>query len=516
MQAMLKVPAWLRDCLFALIAGQAAALSFPPSPSPYGMLLGLVAITFYLDARSPARVFGIGWLFGISWHFGALNWISQAFLVPMPGMGAASLLPVLALAGAFALYIALAFYLWRRFWPGSNTPSVAARLGLAGVLSISEYAYGHLFTGFAWDLTALAFVETSLINTGSIFGAYGVGLLALAGAITASGALRQWIAQRNLPKREAALAAGCIALLAAGFLYKQSQSKAATPEADAMTVRIVQGNTPQRIKWRPENRGIIFNRHVALSSKDGVPKPDLIVWPETATPFNVAESKKALEVIGGLPAKNGFAIIGTPIRTPNADRGYDYANGLLAIDSKGQITARYDKTHLVPFGEFMPLAAYLPFDKLVPGRGSFLAGPGPATMQLGSLPSFSPLICYEVIFPGSVTASERPAFLLNITNDAWYGQSAGPHQHLAISRMRAIEEGLPLIRVANTGISAAFDANGVEIARIPLEQAASIDVKLPPPNPPTLYAQYGDTLYGLLLVFSLALAFFFRRREQSA
>ena len=137
-------------------------------------------------------------------------------------------------------------------------------------------------------------------------------------------------------------------------------------------------------------------------------------------------------------------------------------------------------------------------------------------MQLGSLPSFSPLICYEVIFPGSVTASERPAFLLNITNDAWYGQSAGPHQHLAISRMRAIEEGLPLIRVANTGISAAFDANGVEIARIPLEQAASIDVKLPPPNPPTLYAQYGDTLYGLLLAFSLALAFFFRRREQSA
>ena len=141
---------------------------------------------------------------------------------------------------------------------------------------------------------------------------------------------------------------------------------------------------------------------------------------------------------------------------------------------------------------------------------------GPATMQLGSLPSFSPLICYEVIFPSSVTASDRPAFLLNITNDAWYGRSAGPHQHLAISRMRAIEEGLPLIRVANTGISAAFDANGVEIARIPLEQAAAIDVKLPSPNPPTLYAQYGDILYGLLLALALALAFFFRRREQPA
>ena len=504
-----------QSCLHSSRAKQRPCHS-PHRPAPTGCFWALSAITFYLDARSPARVFGIGWLFGISWHFGALNWISQAFLVPMPGMGAAALLPVLALAGAFALYIALAFYLWRRFWPGANTPSVAARLGLAGVLSISEYVYGHLFTGFAWDLTALAFVETSLINTGSIFGAYGVGLLALAGAITASAALRQWTVQRGMPRREVALAAGCIAILAAGFLYAQSPLTAATPEAEAITVRMVQGNTPQRIKWRPENRSIIFNRHVALSDKEGVPKPDLIVWPETATPFNLAESEEALEVIGGLPAKNGFAIIGTPIRTPKSNRGYDYANGLLAIDSKGKIVARYDKTHLVPFGEFIPLESYLPFDKLVPGRGSFLAGPGPATMQLGSLPSFSPLICYEVIFPGSVTASERPAFLLNVTNDAWYGRSAGPYQHLAIARMRAIEEGLPLIRVANTGISAAFDANGVEITRIPLEQAESIDVKLPPSNPPTLYAQYGDILYGVLLAIALTLALFFRRRKQFA
>ena len=134
-------------------------------------------------------------------------------------------------------------------------------------------------------------------------------------------------------------------------------------------------------------------------------------------------------------------------------------------------------------------------------------------MKLGSLPSFSPLICYEVIFPGAVTGASRPAFLLNITNDAWYGQSAGPHQHLAITQMRAIEEGLPLVRVANTGISAVYDAYGVEIARIPLERAAAIDVRLPAPNPPTLYALFGDVLYGLLLVFALALGLLFRQEE---
>lgn len=515
MQAMLKAPAWLRDSLIALIAGQAAALSFPPSPNPYGILIGLAAVTFHLDARSPARAFGMGWLFGISWHFGVLSWISKAFLVPMPEMGALALLPVLALAGAFALYFALAFYLWRRFWPGAASPSVAARLGLAGVLSISEYAYGHLFTGFAWDLTALAFVETSLINTGAVFGAYGVGLLALIAAMTPSGALRQWMIERKLLKHETALAGGAVTVLATGFLYAQSPADPTAPADDAITIRMVQGNTPQRIKWRPENRGIIFSRHVALSSKAGAPKPDLIVWPETATPFNVGESAEALAIIGGLPAETGFVIVGTPIRTPKPERGYDYANGLLAIDNKGQIAARYDKTHLVPFGEFMPLEAYLPFDRLVPGRGSFIAGPGPATMQLGGLPRFSPLICYEVIFPGVVAAKDRPAFLLNITNDAWYGQSAGPHQHLAIARMRAIEEGLPLIRVANTGISAAFDAFGVEIAHIPLDQAASIDIRLPPPNPPTLYAQYGDLLYGFMLALTLTLALLFRRRKLS-
>lgn len=513
MQAILKAPAWLRDSLLALIAGQAVAYSFPPSPNPYGILLGLAAVTFYLDARSPARVFGIGWLFGISWHFGALNWISQAFLVPMPGMGAFSLLPVLALAGAFALYIALAFYLWRRFWPGADRPSVAVRLGLAGVLSISEYAYGHLFTGFAWDLTALAFVETSLINVGSVFGAYGVGLLALASALAASGAVRRWSVQKCLPRCDSALVAGSVVFLASGFLYARSPSEPVAPGADAIIVRMVQGNISQRIKWKPENRGIIFNRHVALSSKKNAPKPDLIVWPETATPFNVAESEKALEIIGGLPAENGFAIIGTPIRTLTEDREYEYANGLVAIDSKGKIAARYDKRHLVPFGEFMPLEAYLPFGRLVPGRGSFTAGPGPLTMELGSLPSFSPLICYEVIFPGAVTGASRPAFLLNITNDAWYGQSAGPYQHLAITRMRAIEEGLPLVRVANTGVSAAYDAYGVEIARIPLERADAIDVRLPAPNLPTLYALFGDILYGLLLAFALTLGILFRQQE---
>lgn len=513
MAALNRIPAWVRIIILTLLAGQAAALSFPPSPNPIGLMLGLAAVAFYLDGRSPRRVFWIGWLFGLSWHFGALYWIANAFLVPMPQMGALALLPVLALAAAFALFIALAFYLWRRFWPGADQASAASYLGLAIALSLSEYAYGHLFTGFAWDLTALAFVDTRFIHTGAWFGAYGVGLLALAAVMVLAGAARRWISERRTHKYDVALTSGLSAALLAGFLLPSAPLPMA-PAPDAITIRMVQGNTPQHLKWRPEHQSAIFNRHTALSAKDAAPKPQLIIWPETATPFYAAESEPVLKQLGGLAADDGFVIIGSPVRKSKAGGGYDYTNSMLAIDNAGAIVGRYDKAHLVPFGEYIPLSRYLPFEKLVPGRGSFIPGPGVKTMRLNGLPSFSPLICYEVIFPGAVTGAERPDFLLNITNDAWYGQSAGPHQHLAISRMRAIEEGLPLIRVANTGISAAYDGHGNELTRIPLEQAGAADIQLPSALPPTLYAQFGDRIYGLMLILFIIAAVLARRMER--
>lgn len=175
---------------------------------------------------------------------------------------------------------------------------------------------------------------------------------------------------------------------------------------------------------------------------------------------------------------------------------------MVAVDRKGNVVGSFDKFHLVPFGEYMPLGDILPFDKITPGRLDFSAGPGPATVDLAGLPPVGPLICYEAIFPGEVVNPDnRPEWLLNLTNDAWYGQTAGPHQHLAITRMRAVEEGLPFVRSANTGISAVFDAWGREITRVGLNQKGVLDVKLPRPTPKkTIYAEFNDFLFLLLIL----------------
>ena len=202
----------------------------------------------------------------------------------------------------------------------------------------------------------------------------------------------------------------------------------------------------------------------------------------------------------------GLLLTGTPRRALDPPQVW---NSMVALDGKGNVVGSFDKFHLVPFGEYVPMRSILPLDKITPGALDFSAGPGPRALRLTGLPPVGPLICYEAVFPGEVVnAANRPEWLLNLTNDAWYGQTAGPHQHLAITRLRAIEEGLPLIRVANTGVSALFDSYGREIARLGLNQQGVLDVRLPRPAPaPTLYAVYNDFtyLFLILLVFLVLL-----------
>jgi len=275
---------------------------------------------------------------------------------------------------------------------------------------------------------------------------------------------------------------------------------------DWSVVRLVQGNTPQREKWKPENQNKIFSHHIELSEAPAHKPLAAVIWSETATPFQVIEAPAAVSAIGRLAAHhNGYVLLGTPTRTDINSGRRQYNNSLIAINAGGNILARYDKAHLVPGGEYIPFQDFLPFGKLVETRGYFKSGPGIRTLRLDGLPPFSPLICYEVIFPGEVALNEdRPDWIVNITNDAWYGDSAGPYQHLAISRLRAIEEGLPLVRVANTGISAAFDGKGRELGRIELGTSGFLDIALPPPETPTLYGRHGDTIYLILLIIFFA------------
>jgi apolipoprotein N-acyltransferase len=274
----------------------------------------------------------------------------------------------------------------------------------------------------------------------------------------------------------------------------------------------------QEVKWRQDQRMPIFQRYLDLTAAGGralaAAAPDApiaVIWPETASPFLLAQDDAARRLAAAaLPP--GATLLGGTVRAEwGADgRARRVWNSLVALDAAGAIGAVYDKAHLVPFGEYMPLAGLLPI-RLAVGGLDFSAGPGPVTLAVPGLPPFGALICYEVIFPGAVTPTPRPDWLVNITNDAWFGVSAGPWQHLAAARLRAVEEGLPLVRAAQTGISGLFDGRGQLIKLLRINATGTLAATLPGPLPAPPFARLGLWTPGLLAVLLLAAAWFFRQ-----
>jgi apolipoprotein N-acyltransferase len=286
-------------------------------------------------------------------------------------------------------------------------------------------------------------------------------------------------------------------------------------------LRLVQGNVPQEDKWRPKMRNHWFGHHLALSGNDAAGITH-VIWPESATPYPLDQVEEARTLIAQVVPPGGLLLTGGE-RFDLAQEPPKAWNSLFVVDAAGTLRAQYDKHDLVPFGEFMPLRDLLGrigLSSLARGGLDFQAGPGRSTIALPGLPPFSPLICYETIFSGRVFApGARPEWLLNITNDGWFGHSSGPYQHLAMARMRAIEEGLPLVRAANTGISAVIDPWGRELARLPLGETGVLDVELPKPLPePTIFGRYGHwTLVLLVMVtFGMAVASKTRKSYRSA
>jgi apolipoprotein N-acyltransferase len=246
-----------------------------------------------------------------------------------------------------------------------------------------------------------------------------------------------------------------------------------------------------------------------LSSAPGTRKIAAVLWPEAATPFLLERDAQARRELGAIAGEHGYVITGAVRANPPPGPILRLWNSLEAVDGHGDIVARYDKAHLVPFGEYVPLRNWLPLQKITPGSFDYTAGPGPRTIDLPGLPPFAPLICYEIIFPGAaVDEQARPDWILNVTNDAWYGRSSGPYQHFAIARTRAVEEGLPLVRVANNGISGVVDGVGRVTARIDLDTVGYADLPLPAAHAQTLYARTGDwTFLALLFLGAIPVAF---------
>ncbi len=497
-QAWLRsLPRW-RGRLAALLLGCIATLAMPPVDIVPALLVALPPLFWLVDgADRPRAAFWLGGFFGLGHFATGLYWIVFAYLVPPADFAALGVPSVIGLAALLAIFVGLGCALYlslaRRFMARRHAWQRVMLFCVCFVLF--EWLRGHVMTGFPWNQIAHVWFQSDTFSqSAALWGAYGLSLVTmLAFTLPATG----W--------RGLAGGAALLAAMAAGGAWRLSGDTGA--DQPGIHLRVVQPNVPQAEKWEPANIARQFQDLLRLTAAPADRKPTIVIWPESALTFDAASNPNALAAIGTVVPKGGYILTGAPRLARSADGKRQAYNSLHAIDDQGRIVATYDKFHLVPFGEYLPLRDILPLEKTI-GRGSFEAGPGPRTIDLPGLPPFSPLICYEIIFPGAVVdEANRPAWLVNVTNDAWFGYSSGPFQHLASARLRAIEEGLPLVRSANTGISAVIDAYGHIRAQLGLEQTGIIDEELPLAVSTTPYAILQDCTVFALALLSIFLAF---------
>ena len=464
---MPRVPAWIA----AGLAGAAAALGQAPWDL-WWLALGAFALGLGAVARARRPVLA-GWVMGTAHFAVALLWLTEPFYVDptltgwlaWPALGAAAL--------GFGLFWAVGAGLGAR---GLGGP-VGAALGLAA----AEMARSYVLTGFPWALPGHVLIGSPALPVADVAGQHGLTLAVLVGAGLVACA------------RPAATGAGLV-LLAAPLALGAATAPAPPPAGDAPVVRLVQPNAPQHLKWDPDWRPIFYARAVDLTEAGAV--PDLAVWPETSMPNRLSSTESVRPEI----AARAPAVVGT-LRIDRTDAP---RNALVLLEGgTGRVLDTVDKHRLVPFGEYLPLPRVAEALGLGPMAaqmaGVFASGPGPRLLEtpVGRL---MPMICYEAIFAQDLRRVARPRAILHLTNDAWFGTRVGPFQHLALARLRAAEQGLPLLRAANTGVSAVIDARGRVLDALPLGEAGALDARLPPALPPTPHARLGDLPVALLLL----------------
>jgi len=498
---------WRRN-LFAFAAGAVSATGFAPLGFFPALLLGYAALVLLIDAAGTRRVRKAaiaGWAFAFGQFFAGLHWIGYAFMVDPSAHLWQMPFALLFLTAGLALFGAFAAGLSAWVWPSGS----ARHLVFAVFLTASEWLRGHVFTGFPWNLPVHGWgASPAILQGAAVFGSYGLSLLTvLLGASLADLFSR--------PRRSSAPAA-MISLFAA-FWVLGAICLEITPSEDVagLRLRLVQPNIPQAEKYQPELRLRNWSRLIELSDRPG--NPNIIIWPEAAPPFVLAREPEALDQITQLAGRDGIVITGAE-RVSGTRANHAFYNSLYMFPA-GAPPRVYDKSHLVPFGEYVPFALLLNrigVTKLTVGQAGFSAGDGPRSYDLPGAPRLAPLICYEVIFPGAVTPDAahggRPAWFVNVTDDSWFGPWAGPRQHLLIARIRAIEEGLPIVRVANTGISAVIDPMGRLESHLPLGETGILDARLPVAMPPTVYGLLGDLVFLGLTLMAALMAYLLARR----
>ncbi|WP_052699135.1 apolipoprotein N-acyltransferase [Hyphomicrobium sp. 99] len=513
------VRGWKR-ALIALAAGGLSALAFAPIFAFPILFLTLPVFVWLIDGSPDwRRAFSAGWLFGFGYFFFNLFWIGEAFLVEADKF--AWLLPfaVTLLPAGLALFWAIAAAGARLFW----SEGLGRLFVFAIALSLTEWLRGHILTGFPWNLVGYALTyPLPLMQSAALFGAYGLTAIALfifPAPLVVLGDGHKPLSIRRIVEASA-LAAVPLALLLAHGAWRLATPQTFVPD---VKLRIVQPSVPQREKWMAEYQRRIFDDHVALSlanpagDKDSLAGITHLVWPEAAMPFFPLEAPVALDILANILPPGTTLITGALRHDPAPAAGTPpradtrTLNSILVLNERAEPVATYDKINLVPFGEYVPWEATLAtigIQKLTHGRGSFAVGSVPRPlMTIPGLPPALGLVCYEALFPGNIVqGTARPGVLINVTNDGWFGESTGPYQHFHQSRIRAVEEGAPLVRAANNGISAVVDPYGRALQSLGLNVRGTIDSALPEAVTPPLYARLGDWTLAIILAIYAGLA----------
>jgi apolipoprotein N-acyltransferase len=495
---------WRRHATAALLGGL-ATFALPPAGAVPVLLLAFPGLLWLLDGATTRRsAFFTGWWFGFAHLVLGLYWISFALLTDIGRFWWMMPFAIAGLPAVLAVFIGLTTLALHVLCRRLKLSGLARILAFATLWTIFEYLRGHIFTGFPWNLIGYSWVAVlPVLQSVAVIGIYGLGLLTV--AVASLPALLPDSSESAIRTR-ASLAVGLSLFGLIGLSGWVRLSQMDGSPVPGVMLRIVQPNIPQTLKWVPAERARNFERLLELTAEPArsIASPIThVVWPETAVPFFLERDAGARQAMASVTPPGGSILTGAPRVQVEASGENRFWNSLHAIDGSGAVVASYDKFHLVPFGEYMPFRGVLPVGGIAAGATDFSSGDGPATLEVPGLPPFSPLICYEVIFPGAVKDSgNRPEWLLNVTNDAWYGISAGPHQHFAISRVRAVEEGLPLVRAANTGISGVIDGYGRVTAYLGLGERGVLDVGLPKALPLTPYGRVGDMILVVLLMSS--------------
>ena len=494
----------------AFCAGGLTVLALPPYHF-WPALLGFTALGFLLAGdMTKKRAFALGFAFGFA-HFGfGLMWVGNALKLD-PRFAPFAFLPFLA------------FGLWGAFFPafGALLARVLAPSGwrravvFAACWGLLEWVRSWALTGFPWNLTASVFANAPLmLQTASLYGSYGLGVMIVLACVLPAAAL-PFDERKAFLKRLGAwtgVSAVIFAALAGYGYHRFDNAFLPNDFVRGVTLRLVQANVEQTLKWDDQKAYRILDDHVYLSSREGNEKVTHVVWPETATQFLLVQDDGARAMATSGLSQSAILLTGTlrteRINTPDAYPPFRVYNSIAAINDIGSVIGLYDKSHLVPFGEYVPLRKIFPFmTKLTAGQFDFSKGRGAQTVSVPRTLPVGMLVCYEILFPAHVVEKgKRPYWLLNVTNDGWYGISAGPHQHFAAAILRAVEEGLPVVRGANTGISGVIDSYGRVVNALELGKRGIVDSGLPRAEDETFYGAYGNaaplTMCALLILFS--------------